>query len=82
MVIQQRDEWERMRLQTTALINIHLKKGKKIKPEKFMPFDWDRENEPMERQEQIKREEAIKAMLERSGTHYKFLPSIADAKSS
>ena len=80
LISQQRDEWERMRLQTTALVNIHLKKGKKIRPEKFMPFDWDKD-EPIDRQEQIKREEAVRAMLERSGTKYKFLSSI-DAKSS
>jgi len=75
--INQRQEWERMRLQTTALINIHLKKGKKIKPEKLFSFDWDKEiKPPIDREQQIESEKHVKAMLERSGTKYKFLSSV------
>lgn len=37
----QRQDWERMRLQTAFLINIQLPKGKKIKPTELMPFEWD-----------------------------------------
>lgn len=38
----QRAEWERCRWSTCLLINIHVEKGKKIKPNELIEFDWDK----------------------------------------
>ena len=38
-----KDEWQRMRLLATIVIQPHLSKGHKITPEKLLPFPWDRE---------------------------------------
>lgn len=38
-----KDEWQRMRLLATIVIQPHLSKGRKITPEKLLPFPWDHE---------------------------------------
>jgi hypothetical protein len=37
----QRYAWERTRWQTTALLNVHAKKGKQIKPTDLIEFPWE-----------------------------------------
>lgn len=37
-----KDEWARMRLLATITIQPHLAKGKKVTPEKLLPFPWDK----------------------------------------
>lgn len=37
-----KDEWVRMRLLATITIQPHLAKGKKVTPEKLLPFPWER----------------------------------------
>lgn len=37
-----KDEWQRMRLLATIVIQPHLAKNKKITPEKLLPFPWDK----------------------------------------
>ena len=37
-----KDNWARMRLLATIVIQPHLAKGKKITPEKLLPFPWDK----------------------------------------
>ena len=37
-----RDEWARMRLLATITIQPHLAKGKKVTPEKLLPFPWEK----------------------------------------
>ena len=37
-----KDNWERMRLLASITIQPHLAKGKKITPEKLLPFPWDK----------------------------------------
>lgn len=37
-----KDEWQRMRLLAAIVIQPHLAKGKKITPEKLLPFPWDK----------------------------------------
>ena len=37
-----KDEWARMRLLATIAIQPHLAKGKKVTPEKLLPFPWDK----------------------------------------
>lgn len=36
-----KNEWQRMRLLATIVIQPHLAKGRKITPEKLLPFPWD-----------------------------------------
>lgn len=37
-----KDRWARMRLLATIVIQPHLAKGKKITPEKLLPFPWEK----------------------------------------
>lgn len=37
-----KDKWECMRLMACITIQPHLAKGKKITPEKLLPFQWDK----------------------------------------
>lgn len=37
-----KDNWERMRQLASITIQPHLAKGKKITPEKLLPFPWDK----------------------------------------
>lgn len=38
-------QWERTRWQTAALLNVHAKKGKQVKPTDLIKFPWERKNE-------------------------------------
>jgi hypothetical protein len=42
--IREKSEWERVRWSTTLLLNIHLGKGKSIKPIDLIEFEWDKKN--------------------------------------
>lgn len=44
------EKWERVRWQTTCLINIQLKRGDRQQPTQMFPFPWDQK----ELQEEIK----------------------------
>lgn len=37
-----KDNWQRMRMLATIIIQPHLSKNKKITPEKLLPFPWDK----------------------------------------
>lgn len=37
-----RNDWQRMRLLATIVIQPHLAKNKKITPEKLLPFPWEK----------------------------------------
>lgn len=37
-----KDEWQRMRLLASILIQPYLTKGRKMTPEKLLPFPWDK----------------------------------------
>lgn len=37
-----KDKWTRMRMLATITIQPHLGKGKKITPEKLLPFPWEK----------------------------------------
>lgn len=50
----QREEYERMRLQTAALLQVHVKKGRQLKPKDVFKFDWDHpdvEKTPFDREQ-------------------------------
>jgi len=40
--LRQQQEWERVRWQTTYLINVHLPKNKSIKSTDLVKFDWEK----------------------------------------
>ena len=42
--LRDRNEWERVRWQTAWLINIQLKRGKTLKLQDFIRFDWEKVN--------------------------------------
>lgn len=44
----QREEYERMRLLATALLQVHVKKNKQLKPRDVFKFDWDAEHKEVE----------------------------------
>ena len=58
--LRQRQHWERVRWQTTYLINIQLEKGKKIKPTDLIKFDWDKKTKE---QQKITAQELKQIML-------------------
>lgn len=37
-----KDDWARMRMLATIVIQPHLAKGKKLTPEKLLPFPWEK----------------------------------------
>ena len=41
--MRQRSDWERTRWSTCLLLNIHLAKGKSIKPTDLIKFEWEKE---------------------------------------
>lgn len=43
-----KDEWQRMRLLASIVIQPHLKKGSRITPEKLLPFPWDHQKQKEE----------------------------------
>ena len=38
---QEQTEWERIRWQTTLLLNVHTSKGKSLKPKDLIEFPWE-----------------------------------------
>jgi|TARA_R100000084_G_C4526444_1_gene89155 hypothetical protein len=51
----QRFEWERVRFQTTALINKDRKRKDQIKQTDLISFDWDKTNAIKDRQQERKK---------------------------
>ena len=43
--IEQQFEWERLRWQTTLLLNVHTAKGKSLKPKDLLEFPWEKDEE-------------------------------------
>jgi len=41
----ERSNWERTRWQTAILLNVHVKKGSKVKPKDLIIFPWEEEEE-------------------------------------
>ena len=60
--IRERSEWERVRWSTTLLLNIHLGKGKSIKPKDLISFDWDKTTEKDDFEKLKAKAEFIKKM--------------------
>tara|TARA_R110000744_G_scaffold152392_2_gene266402 strand:- start:1600 stop:1869 length:270 start_codon:yes stop_codon:yes gene_type:complete len=60
--IRERSEWERVRWSTTLLLNIHLGKGKSLKPKDLISFDWDKTTEKNDFEKLKAKAEFIKKM--------------------
>tara|TARA_R110002124_G_scaffold262960_2_gene429152 strand:- start:5333 stop:5602 length:270 start_codon:yes stop_codon:yes gene_type:complete len=60
--IRERSEWERVRWSTTLLLNIHLGKGKSLKPKDLISFDWDKTTEKQDFEKLKAKAEFIKKM--------------------
>jgi hypothetical protein len=43
--MQERSNWERTRWQTALLLNVHTKKGHKIRPKDLAVFGWEKKSE-------------------------------------
>jgi hypothetical protein len=41
---QEQTQWERIRWQTTLLLNVHTAKGKSLKPKDLIEFPWETDN--------------------------------------
>ncbi len=62
--IRERSKWERVRWQTTLLLNIQMAKGKKIKPTDLIEFEWDKKNKKIDYKKLKAKAEYIKKMSE------------------
>ena len=60
--IRERGEWDRVRWSTTLLLNIHLGKGKSIKPKDLITFDWDKSTQKEDFEKLKAKAEFIKKM--------------------
>lgn len=60
----QRQQWERIRWQTTYLLNIQLPKAKTLKPKDLIEFDWDMKKSKVDFEKLKAKAEYIKKMEE------------------
>ena len=59
--IRQRSDWERTRWSTCLLLNIHIAKGKSIKPTDLIKFDWENEEKNIDIEDLKNKAELFKA---------------------
>lgn len=59
-----KDKWTRMRMLATIVIQPHLGKGKKLTPEKLLPFPWEKKERPRKDAPQMTPEQQRKRMEE------------------
>ena len=62
--IREKSEWERVRWSTTLLLNIHLGKGKSIKPRDLIEFEWEENSTKLDYKKLKEKAEFIKKMEE------------------
>ncbi len=62
--IREKSKWERVRWQTTLLLNIQMAKGKKIKPTDLIEFEWDKKDKKIDYKKLKAKAEYIKKMSE------------------
>ena len=59
---QEQSDWQRIRWQTTLLINIQLERGKRIKPTDLIQFDWEKEEKEIDLKKLKERAEYMKKL--------------------
>tara|TARA_R110002124_G_scaffold210675_1_gene377097 strand:+ start:840 stop:1112 length:273 start_codon:yes stop_codon:yes gene_type:complete len=62
--IREKGEWERVRWSTALLLNVHLSKGKTIKPTDLIQFEWDKKTKKLDYEKLKAKAEYIKKMEE------------------
>jgi len=62
--LEQRFEWERVRLLACCNIKPHNKKGKYLTPEKLIKFEWEKTKKEIDIEQQRKRAEYVKKKYE------------------
>jgi hypothetical protein len=62
--IREQQEWQRIRWQTTLLLNIQLPKNKTMKPTDLIEFDWDEKGKEVDFEKLKAKAEFIKKMEE------------------
>jgi len=62
--IREKSKWERVRWQTTLLLNIQMAKGKKIKPTELIEFEWYKKEKKIDYKKLKAKAENIKKMSE------------------
>jgi hypothetical protein len=60
--IREKSKWERVRWQTTLLLNIQLPKGKTLKPKDLIEFHWDKNDKKLNYEKLKNKAEYIKNM--------------------
>tara|TARA_R110000824_G_scaffold21065_4_gene78814 strand:+ start:228 stop:533 length:306 start_codon:yes stop_codon:yes gene_type:complete len=62
--MRQRSDWERTRWSTCLLLNIHLAKGKSIKPIDLIQFEWEKDDNKIDFDDLKNKAEYIKKLEE------------------
>ena len=62
--LKERKEWERLRWQTTLLLNVHMSKNKTLKPTDLIEFEWDKKDVEVDFEQLKAKAEFIKKMEE------------------
>ena len=62
--MRQRSDWERTRWSTCLLLNIHLGKGKSIKPTDLIKFEWEKDDNKIDFEDLKNKAELFKKKIE------------------
>ena len=62
--MRQRGNWERTRWSTCLLLNIHLAKGKSIKPTDLIKFEWEKDTTKIDFEDLKNKAELYKKRIE------------------
>jgi len=62
--MRQRSDWQRTRWSTCLLLNIHLGKGKSIKPTDLIKFEWEKDDNKIDFEDLKNKAELFKKKIE------------------
>ena len=62
--MRQRSDWERTRWSTCLLLNIQIQKGKRIKPQDLILFDWEKDEKNIDFEDLKAKAELYKKRIE------------------
>ena len=62
--MRQRSDWERTRWSTCLLLNIHLGKGKSIKPSALIKIEWEKDDNKIDFEDLKNKAELFKKKIE------------------
>jgi len=67
--LRQRVHWERTRWSTCLLLNVHVQKGKRIKPQDLILFDWEKKENETDYKDLKNKAELFKAKYNKIKTY-------------